>query len=603
MQCPFRAYQRIAFVLCVVQFSSSPATAQPSAIGQWTNEFTWGQFGGIEAIHIHLLPTGKVMFWQGWRESIGLWDPVTNQFAGAALPNPTSYNPICSGHAWLPDGRLLIAGGNINISDGLNLANIYNPFTNTWANNVPNMPNVPTGAPYGAGRNGRWYPSATTLGNGDILVMSGAMNGLPPGSESDTNPLPQVYQVATNSWRNLTTAYLELPLYPRTFLAPNGNVASLSDYGNKTRFLNSAGTGQWLTQTATTPDPDLNNYGSAVMYDAGKVAYFGGGNTPTKNVSLIDLNVANPTWTFGIEDLAQPRRHNNATILADGTVLITGGTSTTGWNDGAGRVSVAEIWNPKTQHVTQVAQADPAIYRGYHATALLLPDGRVLSAGGNHDHDYNPNTPDYENRNAEIYSPAYLFKGSRPTVTSAPDIAQLGRSIFVTTPNAASIADVTLIAPGSVTHAQNWTQRANHLKFTVVDGGLAITLPSNANAAPPGYYMMFLINNNGVPSIAEWLRATLPTGLVGDFNNDNVVNAADYAVWRKGRGTKYTPADLVDWRMHFGEKSGAGSGASVPEPEALLLLVIAAACVGSQFRRKRERLSDTIAVRRTCTCG
>src|SRR5262245_59732734 len=159
--------------------------------------------------------------------------------------------------------------------------------------------------------------------------------------------------------------------------------------------------------------------------------------------------------------MAQPRRQNNATILADGTVLITGGTHVTGWNDPNGLVTVAEIWNPTTQQVTQVAEANPSIYRGYHSTALLLPDGRVLVTGGDHD------TGGFQqNTNAEIYSPAYLFNddgspATRPTISSAPGLAELGDTIFVETPDAENIAKALWIVPGSVTHAQNWTQRAN----------------------------------------------------------------------------------------------------------------------------------------------
>jgi hypothetical protein len=195
-------------------------------------------------------------------------------------------------------------------------------------------------------------------------------------------------------------------------------------------------------------------------------------------------------------------------------------------------------------------------------------------AGGNHD------SPDYiENRNAEIYSPAYLFKGPRPNVTSAPETAELGRTFFVATPDAASIADVTFIVPGSVTHAQDWTQRANHLDFTIVDGGLAITLPQNANAVPLGYYMLFLVNDNGVPSVAEWVRALAPSpGIPGDFNNDNAVDASDYVVLKKGLGSTYDQGDYVDWQRNYG-RSAAGGAA--PEPGIAVLCVlcwVAAAC-------------------------
>jgi hypothetical protein len=268
--------------------------------------------------------------------------------------------------------------------------------------------------------------------------------------------------------------------------------------------------------------------------------------------------------------------------LADGTVLVTGGTSSSGDNNNnpAGRVTIPEIWDPETGTVTQVAAASD-IFRGYHSTAILLPDGSVLSAGGDHDN------PDFtQNLNAEIYKPAYLFNGSRPTVTSAPATAALGRSFFVATPDAADITAVNAIVPGSTTHAQNWTQRINQLEFTPVPGGLAVTLPSNMNEMPLGYYMLFLINSNGVPSMANWIRALAPTpGLPGDFNADHVVDSADYIAWRKLNGSTYTYADYVDWEFNFG-RTAAGSGGGVPEPGAAMLCVLGL-LVRTMRRRRR----------------
>jgi len=547
----------------------APLHAQPSAMGEWSAILDWP----VEAVHATLLPTGKVMIWQTWTESVGLWDPLTLQFSAADLP---LHNPFCSGHAWLADGRLLVAGGHIATAVGEHRANIYNPFTNTWADNVPNMPNA---AP---DKNGRWYPSATTLGNGDVLVMAGDMDG-----DGDSNDLPQIYQASTNTWRNLTGARKVLPYYPRTFLAPDGNVYSVTNYDGTER-ISFGGTGSW-THVANPPENDYWNYIPAVMYEPGKIALLGSGD-PSPNVILLDATVANPTWTFNSDTMAQPRRQHNATILADGTVLITGGTSAAGSNnnDPAGKVTIPELWDPKTGEITQVAGASN-IYRGYHSTALLLPDGSVLSAGGDHD---DPNF--ISNLNAEIYRPAYLFKGPRPTVTSAPASAPLGRTFFVATPDAADINGVTAAVPGSATHAQNWTQRINHLDFTEVPGGLAITLPSNMNEMPLGYYMLFLINSNGVPSMANWVQALAPTpGLPGDFNLDNAVDAADYIAWRKGLGPAYSYGDYVDWQRNFG-KTGGGAGGwetVVPEPStaALWMLGLLAAAGRRITHRGRRR--------------
>ena len=556
----------------------------------------------MEAVHTFLLPNGKVMFWSTWRESVGLWNPTTQQFSVAG--NLPAFNPFCSGHAWLPDGRLLVAGGHISNYNGENRADIYDPFTNLWVNANPSasdVPNMGSTSSNNATSGKRWYPSATTLGNGDVLVLSGDVV-----SQGVTNRTVQVYEHATNAWRTLTGALRPsndlLPEYPRVFSGPDGRAVSLTDTSNDTEFLNLSGTGSW-TYLQDTLDPNLANYGPAVMYDTGKIAYVGGGHSPTRNVSMLDLNVASPAWRYAGGGttpppigspyvMAQPRRQNNATILADGTVLITGGTRVTGWNDPSGLVSTAEIWNPVTEQVDQVAQANVNIYRGYHSTALLLPDGRVLVTGG--DHDYGGAIPG-QNTNAEIYSPAYLFAPNgtpavRPTVTAAPDVVELGDTIFVQTPDAASISKALWIVPGAVTHAHNWTQRANILDFTVVDGGLNIDLPNNGNEAAPGYYMLFLVNNNGVPSMAEWLRAELPS-LAGDFNGNGRVDGADYTTWRNGLGTTYSQADYAVWRANFGATAGSGAAfdfpgaAAVPEPASLLILTVAASCLVGRARR------------------
>ncbi|NOT57871.1 MAG: DUF1929 domain-containing protein, partial [Deltaproteobacteria bacterium] len=139
--------------------------------------------------------------------------------------------------------------------------------------------------------------------------------------------------------------------------------------------------------------------------------------------------------------------------------------------------------------------------RLYHSTALLLPDGRVLSAGGGRF----GGMPQIDQLNAEIYSPPYLFRGARPVIGSAPATGQYGASVFVGTPNATSIARVTLLAPGSVTHGLNMQQRFLELTFQQASGGLTVQLPANANLAPPGDYLLFLIDRNGVPSVASFV--------------------------------------------------------------------------------------------------
>ena len=180
------------------------------------------------------------------------------------------------------------------------------------------------------------------------------------------------------------------------------------------------------------------------MYEPGKVLLVGGADPPLASAEVIDLNQQSPAWRR-VGDMATPRRQLNATVLPDSTVLITGGSSGAGFNNASAPVYPAERWNPASEQFTTLASATR--YRGYHSIALLLPDGRVLSSGGD-------NEP-----NAEVFSPPYLFQGARPVVTSVPSTISYGQSFFVTTPDAASIAAVTLIRLSSVTHSFNMNQR------------------------------------------------------------------------------------------------------------------------------------------------
>ena len=235
------------------------------------------------------------------------------------------------------------------------------------------------------------------------------------------------------------------------------------------------------------------SYGSAVMYAPGKVLVMGGEQNPPKNTAeVIDLNAASPSWR-PVGSMQFGRRHLNATLLPDGKVLVTGGTAAPGFNDPSGHVDAAELWDPATENWTTLASSS-GIPRVYHSTALLLPDGRVFSTGGN-------GFPD-----TEIYSPPYLFKGTRPTITSAPPSVAYGQSFFVGTPDAATISKITMLRLSSVTHAFNQSQYINELSFSQTTGGLNVTAPPNGNVAPPGYYLLFLLNGSGVPSVAKFVQ-------------------------------------------------------------------------------------------------
>jgi galactose oxidase len=444
------------------------ATASTSSAGQWSAPFAWP----IVAVHMHLLRTGKVLAWGKFGDPYE-WDPATNAFTVKPLPDWI----FCSGHTFLSDGRLFVVGGHISDDHGLPDANIYNPSTRTWASAAPMA-------------YGRWYPTATELSNGQVVVMAGAdQNGV-------NVSIPEVWN--GTSWRSLTTAGRTMPYYPRTFLAPNGKIFYAGEL-RSTRYLNTAGTGNWGYVGERVYG--TRDYGAAVMYLPGKILYAGGGRT-TATAETIDLNQASPKWQ-GTGSMAYRRRHLNATVLPTGQVLVTGGSSGTSFNEPNLAVRVAEIWDPTTGAWTQVASN--AVNRTYHSTTLLLPDGRVLHAGSGNATLTN-GSPAPDEKSAEYYSPPYLFKGTRPTISSAPSSAGYGASFLVGTPSAGSVTKVSLIAIGSATHAFDYTQRFMWLTFAPTTGGITVTAPSNRNVAPPGWYMLFILNGNGVPSKAKLIR-------------------------------------------------------------------------------------------------
>jgi hypothetical protein len=213
---------------------------------------------------------------------------------------------------------------------------------------------------------------------------------------------------------------------------------------------------------------------------------------------VLDMTQGAPAWQ-AINPMAFGRSYHNMTLLPDGNVVVTGGIGFTNPDTQTLAVYAAEMWSPTTQAFTTMASA--VTPRVYHSTALLLPDGRVMVGGGG---EYHGTSPDQ--LNAEIYSPPYLFKGARPTVTSAPSALTYNSQFTVQTPDAANIASVALLRLGSVTHAFNENQRYVPLTFSAGTGSLNVTAPANANLAPPGYYMLFIVNNTGVPSVAAFVQ-------------------------------------------------------------------------------------------------
>ncbi len=461
------------------------ATGSPDEVGQWAGPFGWP----LVAVHATLLPNGKVLAF----DSVGdlaaedyathnftravLWDP--DSFAQTTVNLNTGYNIFCSGLALLPDGRAFIAGGNLNSNlDGLNTTHIFDYTNNQWSRG-PFM-----------SEGGRWYPSVTPLANGEMLITGGG-------------PITPEVRRTDGSLRTLTGAMQSLPLYPWMHTAPNGRVTYFGP-DQTLRSLATDGAGSWIT--AGQRDNINRTYGGFAAYDIGKVLVAGGGES-TRSARIVDLNSMQVAATGAMN---HGRRQHNLTILADGSVLATGGNSSGEYLvDMGAAVYPAEVWNPATGQWTELARMQKT--RQYHSIALLLPDGRVLSAGGG---ICNPCTSlGYINRDAEIFSPPYLFKkdgsgdlAARPGITGMPATVGYARTLQITTPDAGSIAKVALVRNSAVTHSVNFTQRYIPLSFTRGRDYIQTTSPANANLAPPGDYLAFLINSDGVPSYGRFVR-------------------------------------------------------------------------------------------------
>ena len=474
---------------------AGPAGPPPDQVGQWSAPFAWP----IVAVHMSLLPNGNVLAFDAWTDapnSQRIWNPVTNTFV--AVPNST--NLFCAGHVLLADGRTLIVGGNVQADVGIKTATLFDAGSNSWSR-APDMSVA------------RWYPTATVLGDGRVFVFAGdgivdfSLPYSPPYlKEASQNSLPEVYNPATNSWQALTGARRTSPLYPFLFQLSDGRIIDVGP--DVTTRVITPGTWTW-SSIGTSPFDGA----SAVMYLPDKIMKAGSYANPdyngtatydaTNQTAVLDMTAGSPSWR-STAPMNYPRSYQNMTLLPDGTVLASGGENASDGTDLSRAVLPAELWDPATQTWRVVASLTTG--REYHSTALLLPDGRVLMAGGGQLPGRATNI-----YSGEIYSPPYLFKGNRPTIASAPSTVQYGSSFTVSTPDAASIQKVALVRTPSVTHAFDENQRYVPLSFTQQNGQLTVQAPTNSNGAPPGYYMLFVLNGNGVPSVASFVRFPAPS--------------------------------------------------------------------------------------------
>jgi len=459
---------------------SNVSPGNPAQTGLWSGPFVMP----LVSINVSLLNDGRVLMYD--RMNSGnpdpfVWDPLTSSFIAA--PTNDGTNLFCSGQITLRDGRILVVGGHLSDHVGTTTGRIFDPATNQWSS-TPDM------------TFGRWYPTLTVLPDGRVLTLSGETT-----CKNCYATQPEVYDPVTNTWSRLSLASLSLPYYPHAFVIPNGKVVvtGTAEKAVPARVLDVG------TQTWSTVDARLFDAYSSAMYLPGKILKTG---TSTDSEStkasaatayVIDMTAATPQWRQ-VSSMAYPRAYHVETLLPDGTVLVTGGGTST-WDYGiSDAVYAAELWSPGTETWTTLAFMQSP--RMYHGSALLLADGRVLVAGGGR----SPGPDPRDQENYEIFAPPYLFKGPRPTISSVPSQLGYNQGFTIQTPEAARIVKVTLVAPGNMTHGINMSQRTIPLSFTVDAGRLTVTAPNSTNVAPPGIYMLFIIDDQGVPSVASFVK-------------------------------------------------------------------------------------------------
>jgi hypothetical protein len=522
-------------------------------------------FSEVLPVHAAVLHTGKVLYFAAsgnnafrfFSNLFGseankiytsvVWDPAKNVLDNGTFDHPPTLRRangsvidfFCCGHTSLSDGRILVAGGteeydkvivNNQMQDsghgfkGTREAIVFDPLSERWTQ-IQSM------------TRGRWYPTLLMMDDERVLAFSGLDeqgNG-PANNTIESNSDPD-----HGTWQK--TRDFDLPLYPHLFQLADGRLfftgGKMDTDGDSVPFIFDP-----INPTGAVRVPNLTDTGqcnqcaSVILPPAQdqKVMILGGGpeddenpNAPrgiaTKRSQIIDFKAANPAYAPR-QDMNHERMHVNAVLLPDRTIIAVGGGVTREASarsavvdpQGGREVFEAEIYDSvkKTWSVT----APATVARLYHSVALLLPDGRVVSAGGNPDKGsqvpWLPPDPKEEMR-LEIFSPPYLFRpnpggagsvfAQRPVIQNVATEIRYGSTIDIQTPQAAQIKWIDLIRPGLTTHSFNGTQRLVNVPFTPGAGKLSATIPAEAKIAPPGWYMLFLVDNAGVPSIASWVH-------------------------------------------------------------------------------------------------
>lgn len=490
-------------------------------------------------VHAALLRTGKVLFFglpDGNKTT--LWVPSPSGPGTFSVPqNQPVHSLFCSGHSFLSDGKFLAAGGGGDGTVTIKHNHVwkFDPKTETWEQTRGNDSPNDTSPTDGDMSWVRWYPTLVTLGDepGRVLVVSGN-NGRPdvPQMEMYFESSDRFEKVWGHGGLNDESANRSFPqLYPGLNLLPGGeifytptgwhsggSIPTPYDYPEarpSTYFEFSSTstpvTGSWtdMVSTNTTVENAIDRVkGMAVLliqntYPFVQVMVVGGGADPesTTTYQIINLSTFSPEWgpPLPLPD-GLSRVNVNLVLLPDGRVFLCGGrplSDTTPRHGG-----VCWIYDPSRYEWYEMDELNNS--RRYHSVALLLPDGRVMAAGDQ----------TYQDRTIELFSPSYLFNtdgtlADPPAISSAPELVHHGSSFSIETPNADSISKMVFVRPMAVTHQTDSEQRVIPLPFTKTGTNtITSTAPNGWHPhalAPKGWYMLFIINDLGVPSVAKFI--------------------------------------------------------------------------------------------------
>ncbi len=486
------AFRRIAAAtgrlsgVAVLALAALPASAN-NVVGAWSTVHDWP----LIAVHAVLMPDGRILSYgttqsgqQTAHTIYDVWDPIGGLDGGhTTLPNTSGTDIFCSSQVVVPGGgQVFIAGGDNWTGTGT--TNTGNNNSNTFDFSDPANQTLTRRTNM---NRARWYSSSITLLNGETYIQGGS-GGTDRPEVRQTNG---VFRLLTGA----DTNSLDF-MYARNFVAPDGRVFGYDSNG-RMYYVNPAGSGS-ITLLGTHGGPTGSD-GSAAMFRPGKILQFGGSN---RNAVVIDITSGTPAVTSA-NTLSTQRRLVNATILADGRVLATGGSTV--WNELTGVNLNAEIWNPTTNQ-WQVGPPEVKA-RLYHSNALLMQDGSVLVMGGGAPGPQN-------NTNIEVYYPSYLYNAAggfatRPVISAAPGTIDIGETFDVDMGGTGAVSRVALIKTGSTTHSWNMEQRFIELTFQQSGSRLRVQAPTRATDAPPGFYMLFAFNASGVPAIAPIMGMTV----------------------------------------------------------------------------------------------